>query len=139
MIRKGTYVLFLHFDSDIGTEIGALGFRVLKAGDYCYVGSAMGGLDQRVGRHLSRSKTIRWHIDYLTVLCDGSYAYEHEGDALSECDLAEIVRKTGAEPVIEGFGCSDCRCRTHLFRVDPDIVSKNLADLGMIFFNDKRN
>ena len=45
MRRRGVYVLFLRFDDDVETEAGALGHICLPAGDYCYVGSAMGGLD----------------------------------------------------------------------------------------------
>jgi Uri superfamily endonuclease len=33
-----------------------------------------------------------------------------------ECQLAARVAENG-EPV-DGFGCSDCRCRSHLYRVN---------------------
>ena len=138
MRRRGIYVLFLRFDDDIGTEAGALGHIRLPAGDYCYVGSAMGGLDQRVSRHLSSEKTIRWHIDYLTTVCNDMHAFELEGDNVTECDLADLMLKNGNLPAVNGFGCSDCDCQTHLFKVDRERTEKALIDIGMVIFRDMR-
>lgn len=36
-----------------------------KKGYYVYIGSAMNNLESRVKRHLSKSKKLHWHIDYL--------------------------------------------------------------------------
>ena len=138
MKRKGTYVLFLHFLSDLEIEVGSLGHIFLPAGWYCYVGSAMGGLDQRVSRHLAHSKTVRWHIDRLTLKADEMFAMEHEGDSITECTLGRILEGAGAEPAAEGFGCSDCTCRTHLFRAEPDGAVRALASRGLTKFVDKR-
>ncbi len=138
MRRRGVYVLFLRFDDVVETEAGALGHISLPAGDYCYVGSAMGGLDQRVSRHLSSEKTIRWHIDYLTTVCNDMHAFELEGDNVTECDLADLMLKNGNLPAVNGFGCSDCDCQTHLFKVDRERTEKALIDIGMVIFRDKR-
>ena len=138
MIRKGTYVLFLRFDDTIETEVGSLGRLRLDAGDYCYVGSAMGGLDQRVSRHLSHDKSKRWHIDYLTTICDDMRAYEHEGTSLSECGLAKLMTSIGNVPAADGFGCSDCDCQTHLFKVDRARTENELEHAGMSIFRDRR-
>ena len=138
MIRKGTYVLFLRFGEDIETEVGSLGTVRLCAGDYCYVGSAMNGLDQRVSRHLSNEKKKRWHIDYLTMMCGDMAAYEHEGGGLTECGLSELLLNIGSTPAAKGFGCSDCGCQTHLYRVDGERTRKALEDLGMTVFFDRR-
>lgn len=138
MKRKGTYVLFLSFYDDIEAEVGALGTVRLDAGDYCYVGSAMGGLDQRISRHLAHTKKIRWHIDRLTVRCDDMAAYESEGESLPECRLAEMLTEIGSVPAFDGFGCSDCCCRTHLFRVDKRSAEVALECAGMHVFVDKR-
>lgn len=130
MIRKGTYVLFLRFLEDRETEVGSLGrIRFLK-GDYCYVGSAMGGLDQRVGRHLSKEKNIRWHIDHLTSICDEIFAYEIEDDRDLECSTADLMYTVGNVPAVKGFGCSDCKCATHLFRADFSATISVLVDNG---------
>ncbi len=122
MIRKGTYVLFLRFPEGAEAEVGSLGRIVLEVGDYCYVGSAMGGLDQRLSRHLSHEKKKRWHIDYLTTVCDDMCAYEHEGTDITECSVSELIASNGGVSAVRGFGCSDCRCQTHLFRVDYQYI-----------------
>lgn len=136
MIRKGTYVLFLHFDDDLETEVGSLGTVRLKAGDYCYVGSAMAGLDQRLHRHLSKEKKIRWHIDYLTTRCDHMRAMESYPDFIPECDLASMMVDAGGISAVRGFGCSDCHCETHLFRIDVSATEKMLESAEMRFFID---
>ena len=117
--RKGTYVLFLTFRSPLTVDVGALGEVFLEPGMYCYVGSAMNGLDQRVGRHLAREKKMKWHIDRLTVAADLVEAAESYPDFIPECTLASIASECGCIPAVKGFGCSDCRCPTHLFRVPP--------------------
>ena len=118
MKRKGTYVLFMHFSRNVRTEAGALGEISLSKGYYCYVGSAMNGLDQRIGRHISKNKSLRWHIDYLTVVCDNVYAYESTGDFIPECELGALLQSIGSVPAVKGFGCSDCGCLTHLYKVE---------------------
>ncbi len=103
------------------TTVGRLG-RQRFDGIYLYVGSALGpGGFKRVERHRAvaqgRSKTRRWHIDYLLGLGQlrGVLLFETQDKAM-ECALARELARA-AEPVIVGFGASDCRCRTHLFRV----------------------
>ena len=127
-VRRGTYVLLLDFlqPSDIG--VGSKGILHFDAGRYCYVGSAMGGLDQRLSRYLRHEKCMRWHIDFLTVRADAAEAWESYPDPIPECDLARMAEACGMVPVHPGFGCSDCRCRTHLFTVpegtDRTLISK---------------
>lgn len=134
MIRKGTYVLFLHIPCDTTLRIGALGESVFRHGYYCYVGSAMVGLDQRLNRHLSKDKRLRWHIDHLTMIADEMYAYESFGEYIEECDLARLMIDSGAIPVVEGFGCSDCDCHTHLFSVVPSNIERILVENGLTRF-----
>ncbi len=120
-VRKGTYVLFVTFEQDININVGAKGHHLFKAGTYCYVGSAMAGIDQRLRRHLAHEKCLKWHIDYLTVKCDRSEAWESYPDFIPECDLGHLIEECGGIPEMEGFGCSDCGCRTHLFRVTSEV------------------
>ncbi len=134
MIRKGTYVLFLHIPDDTVIEVGSLGSISFSSGCYCYVGSAMSGLDQRLNRHLSKDKKVRWHIDRLTMVSDDMYAYESSADIIPECDLAKLLTNSGAVPVVDGFGCSDCDCRTHLFRAEPAILEEILVKKGLTRF-----
>ena len=129
--RRGTYVLFLNFLSDFSSDIGALGHIDLPAGQYCYVGSAMGGLEHRLDRHLSKEKKIRWHIDRLTIAADSMEAFVSYPDPVPECELARIAEDSGCTPVCPGFGCSDCRCRTHLFSVPSDAKSALLKNAAL--------
>lgn len=130
-VRPGTYVLAVTFSRDREITVGALGPHLFRAGTYCYVGSAKGGLDQRVGRHLRREKKIRWHIDYLTTVCDSSRAWESYPDPVPECELARIAERCGGTPELDGFGCSDCGCRSHLFRVDVQTLEKIVSGAGL--------
>lgn len=126
-VRKGTYVLFLTFSEPFEGDVGRLGRIYLEPGTYCYVGSAMGGLDQRISRHLSKGKRLRWHIDRLTEAADAIEAYESYPSPVPECVLAYTALSTGCAEAVHGFGCSDCGCGSHLFRVplgaEPRLVS----------------
>ena len=132
MIRKGTYVIFMSFDKDIHVDIGSLGSVVLRAGEYCYVGSAMGGLDQRIERHLSKSKSLHWHIDRLTIIADKMEVYESFPDYVQECRLSSMAGEARCMPVLKGFGCSDCRCDTHLFMVDTISKRRFIVSAGLL-------
>lgn len=116
---KGVYVLVIEAHGQ--TEVGSLGSQSFD-GVYLYVGSALGpGGFMRVERHRAvaegRNKTRRWHIDYLLGIgqLKGALLFE-TADKAMECALAEQLGRC-AEPAIAGFGASDCRCSTHLFRL----------------------
>ncbi|AGI47488.1 hypothetical protein TALC_00486 [Thermoplasmatales archaeon BRNA1] len=126
-VRKGTYVLAVVFDRDVNITVGAKGPHLFHAGTYVYVGSAMGGLDQRLSRHLAHVKKIRWHIDHLTTVCDSARAWESYPDSIPECGLARMAEECGMVPEMDGFGCSDCSCRTHLFKADEETIGKLVA------------
>jgi len=130
-VRKGTYVLFVTLGSDRNIIVGARGPHLFKAGTYCYVGSAMAGLDQRLTRHLAHDKTLKWHIDYLTTVCDSSEAWISYPEPIPECELADRVGALGGIPEMEHFGCSDCRCLTHLFRVDAGTKADLVSELHL--------
>lgn len=122
MVSRGSYCLCISVERELTVEVGALGRRVFPRGRYIYVGSAMGGLEARISRHLDTSRgvvrAIHWHIDYLLreagVRVEGVYAVA--SDERSECAIAAAISRRG-DPV-KGFGCSDCRCESHLFRVE---------------------
>jgi len=124
-VRKGSYLLFVTFRGPVRTDVGSLGTLDIAEGEYCYAGSAMNGLDQRIRRHLSKEKKMRWHIDRLTTVADAAEAFASFGK--DECELAEIAEKCGCAPVFKGFGSSDCGCRTHLFYV-TEITKKLLLN-----------
>lgn len=134
-VRKGTYVLVIALGSGLETEVGALGRLSFSPGLYCYAGSAMGGLDQRLSRHMAREKVLKWHADYLTSRADSVDALVSYPDPVPECDLARMAEECGMEPSFKGFGCSDCRCRTHLFRADPESIARLAERAGLISYN----
>jgi Uri superfamily endonuclease len=114
---KGIYVLVIRLRDQASVSIGALGEITFEKGLYLYVGSAQTNLEQRVKRHLRKEKRKFWHIDYL--LDSGAAEIEKvlckEGSKVEECRLAIEIAKRGQ--AVQGFGCSDCRCRSHLFHV----------------------
>jgi Uri superfamily endonuclease len=50
-VSKGSYALFMRFSETFSVSVGALGNVTITKGEYCYAGSAMNGLDQRIRRH----------------------------------------------------------------------------------------
>ena len=139
MKRMGTYVLIITLGSDLTTEVGALGTLSFPAGVYLYTGSALGGLDQRVSRHIRHEKTVKWHIDRLTVAADSVVAYESYPDYIPECELASIAEECGMIPFVDGFGCSDCSCSTHLLRVTEGSLDLLIERAHLEPFRDRRN
>jgi Domain of unknown function DUF123 len=62
--QPGCYSLIIYLRKKTLIRIGKLGQAVFPAGTYVYTGSAMGGLEPRLKRHLRSKKKLRWHIDY---------------------------------------------------------------------------
>ena len=114
---KGVYVLIIQVSNDAGVQVGALGKLTFPKGLYAYVGSAQGNLEQRVKRHLRREKRRFWHVDYL-LGNDAAKVIEvfyKQADKTEECAVAKAIGERGES--IDGFGSSDCRCKSHLFRL----------------------
>ncbi len=88
--------------------------RTLDPGLYLYVGSALNGVEQRVARHLSAEKRRHWHIDYLLAAGRVMQVWILPGRGKSECKVAALLARRFEG--IAGFGASDCRCPSHLFR-----------------------
>ena len=121
-IRKGTYQLLLKLDRPESISIGRLGIFSFPAGYYVYTGSAMGGLDARIARHLSKSKRFHWHVDYLLERCSILRYAIKESSARQECSFnSEALAMDGASVPVRGFGSSDCKCVAHLvyFEIEP--------------------
>uniref|UniRef100_A0A7C2S970 DUF123 domain-containing protein n=1 Tax=Archaeoglobus fulgidus TaxID=2234 RepID=A0A7C2S970_ARCFL len=88
--------------------MGSLGFIFFRKGYYYYIGSAKSGM-HRIKRHFSSRKRKRWHIDYISTRMKiiGAIIFKEP-----ECDLAKKFKNFEG---IERFGCTDCKCRSHLF------------------------
>ena len=129
MVLRGTYCLCISLGRDLDVRVGALGVIGFDGGRYVYVGSALNGLEARVKRHLRTSAgghgATHWHIDYLLREPEAEIVgvYALLSEAREECRIAGEVARRGAP--VAGFGCSDCRCVSHLFRVDSfDLLSE---------------
>ena len=64
-LMQGVYILVMELRKNSPMRIGSLGIIDFRKGFYAYTGSAMGGLEQRIKRHLRKEKKLHWHIDYL--------------------------------------------------------------------------
>ena len=114
-ILKGTYCILIDLNSNQTISVGKLGEIDFQKGYYVYVGSALNSLEGRIKRHLSSEKKLHWHVDYLldhddAEIIDVLYAVD---DSKFECKLADKIAEKSVE--INNFGCSDCKCDSHLF------------------------
>lgn len=116
-MKKGTYILSIQVAQNKKIKIGAIGEIKFDSGIYKYIGSAFGpGGFKRIERHKDvsqgKNENIRWHIDYLNSDSDSKIIeVEKFPEQKIECQLAQ---KIAGEP-IKKFGCSDCKCKSHLF------------------------
>lgn len=119
---SGVYILHLNLNQQRKRQIGRLGEFSFPAGEYLYIGSALGpgGLKARLGRHLKGGERRHWHIDWLrdiTTLRGCFYAATGEHH---ECNWSQfLIHQPGARVLVPGFGASDCSkepipCPAHL-------------------------
>jgi Uri superfamily endonuclease len=103
-------------------RVGALGVKTFPPGTYIYVGSALNGLEARINRHIRTSTRssvrLHWHLDYLLRREETRLeeVWFKESEKREECLIASGVSVHGFP--VKGFGCSDCDCVSHLFRVE---------------------
>ncbi len=117
----GVYGLVLQCAEPVRVRVGALGLIELRPGYYVYVGSARSGLRARLARHLRTvRKRAHWHVDYVRRRTRPVAVLVVAGEGADECWLSDTVAAL-ADGSVAGFGCSDCRCRSHLhyFSADP--------------------
>jgi len=121
---KGSYVLLAKVSRDFSVNVGVLGNVLFEKGLYAYIGSAMNSLEKRIERHLRDDKKMHWHIDYLLASPDVSVesAFFKESCRKEECETAR--KMAGLGEGVKGFGCSDCRCESHLFKVEQSTMIK---------------
>lgn len=127
---KGIYILTILIHKNLKLEMGALGKIKFKKGTYVYVGSAQNNLEKRIGRHLKKDKPKFWHIDYLlsNVNTEVLKVYYKEAEKLDEC---KIAKKMSAQSLpIKGFGASDCKCLSHLFKIENfESINKSIQEM----------
>ena len=113
--EKGSYILFFKTEEKKFITIGKLGKITIKPGIYVYIGSAFGpgGLRARIGRHLKKSKKVRWHIDYIRKELDIIDIYFSTRSEKLECIWAQEILNSGAGVLLKNLGSSDCKCMSH--------------------------
>ncbi len=136
-VEKGTYVLIIDLDREATIAVGKLGRFAFPTGYYVYVGSAHGGLFQRVRRHVSKDKKLRWHIDYLLEVAIVVEVWYTLDDERLECQWASTAKEMPkAQIITPGFGSSDCRCPSHLIYFPRlpsfELFQKRLGDEGQL-------
>lgn len=110
-----TYCLIIELKKDSVISVGKLGRLNFQMGYYVYVGSALNSIDARIKRHLKSEKKLFWHVDYLLNSPNASIkgvVLEQSPDKW-ECVVADEISKKGVP--LDKFGCSDCKCDSHLF------------------------
>jgi Uri superfamily endonuclease len=128
--EPGTYALILECAVRAELRIGRRLRMETEPGYYVYVGSAFGpgGVRARVFRHFKKEKAKRWHIDFLREsVTFREVWYSHAPEHLEHVWARIFHDMAGVLPV-ERFGCTDCKCRSHLFRTpehpDLDVFSR---------------
>lgn len=125
-----TYLLLIYVDNTEHLMIGKLGWVNFSRGYYVYIGSAKRSIQKRLLRHLKGLKNKFWHIDYLlNPLSSAKVVNIWINREPSECTISQKILQSGIGVVIKvGFGSSDCRCMTHLFKIE----STNLNILNQL-------
>jgi len=115
---RGIYILVILLKKNITVKVGKLGKLKFDKGRYFYVGSGQNNLEKRIERHLSKKKNKFWHIDYLldNKNVKVEKVFIKKGGKKEECNVAFFLSKVGK--AVKGFGCSDCKCKSHLFKID---------------------
>ncbi len=136
---KGVYVLLFDLPSTMELKIGSLGKIEFEEGRYAYTGSAQNGIESRTRRHATVDKKKHWHIDHLTVHGRRFSAIIVEGHKRMECELASRLSRSNRE--VPDFGCSDCRCNSHLFYLNESRkkIKRLLADMDGTYFEVDEN
>lgn len=125
--NTGSYCLIIKIKNGMDLKIGRKVKKYFPAGFYVYAGSAMNNLDRRIARHLSSDKKIHWHIDYLLEYSQLVNIFRIESTVRLECWISNFIYLKSKATVMEGFGASDCSCKTHLhyFWNSPEIILNN--------------
>ena len=114
--QNGSYILLINLPEPHWIKVGRLGEIYFNAGWYAYIGSAMRGFGARIPHHLRSDKKLHWHVDYLLQAASIKKIILFNTETRIECLIARDLMKRF--DFIPGFGCGDCKCRSHLFYSD---------------------
>ncbi len=132
---RGSYLLILHLPEDSVIRTKGREFH-LEKGFYVYVGSAMGGIGARIGRHMRREKKKHWHIDFLLERARIIEIVVIPSSVRLEEEISLAVSEYGRG--VKGFGASDTGTSSNLyhFREDPsDTVRALLREMGLRWYS----
>ncbi|MCD6575682.1 MAG: GIY-YIG nuclease family protein [Nanoarchaeota archaeon] len=115
---KGVYILGIKVARNISVRIGSLGKIKFEKGNYVYVGSAQNSLEKRIARHLSKTKKLRWHIDYLLSNKNAKVVRVFYRVAPKSVEDKTACKILEFGTPIKKFGSSDSKCISHLFKVE---------------------
>jgi len=104
-------------------------------GIYVYVGSAQNSLEKRIARHFRKKKKKFWHIDYLLENENVKIitVFYKIAPRREECRIAKKINSIGSP--IKGFGSSDCKCKSHLFKLNNyEELKKFIKENGFLNF-----
>ena len=127
---KGSYILLIKLNENKIIKVGKLGKLFFKKGFYVYIGSAMNNLEERISRHLSKDKRYHWHIDYLLEKAEILEIFIKENTIKEECKLANMFKEKLES--IRNFGCSDCKCKSHMFYGKKVDILNLISKIDMI-------
>jgi sugar fermentation stimulation protein A len=116
---RGSYIVVLRLPRDRKITVGGLGDVKFRKGYYLYAGSARKDLTQRLARHQRQTKKHHWHIDHLREHAEYIAGIPIRTSADLECEVAGALSRL-SDWQVQGFGCSDCSCPTHLFGMTND-------------------
>lgn len=130
---KGSYILLIELKNNKNIQVGKLGKFTFKKGFYVYIGSALNGLENRIRRHVRKIKKKHWHIDYILDYAQIIDVFYKENEKKEECNIANKFEEN-LENILK-FGCSDCKCKSHLFFGDINKIKNILVNLDISKFN----
>lgn len=110
------YGLVLALAQDTTLPVGRSRSESFAGGYYVYIGSALGGLQGRLKRHLRHDRRRRWHVDTLLDTAPVVQVWYLAAYERLECLwAARLGQAPGIAPTTFAFGATDCRCHSHLF------------------------
>jgi Uri superfamily endonuclease len=138
--KVGVYALLITVPKNRTVRVGRLGPRRFSQGVYVYVGSAMNSLEGRISRHFRSTKRTHWHIDYFLDSSGVRLAGVATRPTVArlECRMSQVIQKRFLSSV-DGFGCSDCKCDSHLHYFENlETASKTLSAAGFVSWSNNR-
>jgi Uri superfamily endonuclease len=129
---SGIYLLEFKSENEFKLQIKKYPGINFSKGYYYYAGSAQKNFSHRVKRHVTKSKKLYWHIDYLTanknLKMKNIFAFPGIKKE-AECKLVQnLIKNFDLDYAIKGFGNGDCNsCDSHL------LFSKRILNQSQLF------